>query len=493
MPTTGLLLERLLNTPDLATIVPQLHPQVLHRVLQVCGLEDCAEVVALATPEQISRVLDLDLWRAHGRGGDEELDADRFGLWLEVLMQSGAAVAAEKVIGLDLALVTAGLSQHAEIFSCAAGASYTMLDGTFVQGRSPAGEMASEIGGYVISARRTTSWDAIVELLTYLQSNHPEYFGRLIGGCLPFSNGAREPNGFHDLLEDGDQDLFDLASEREARREKQGYVSPAQARAFLQGGRQLRLDGDPPPPDPVARAFFRAIEIDPADSAPVVDILGDAGVFTAPPLALLGSGDTQAPPLAWIDGHLQSHPASMDELAYLANALIAGGVVQGRAFAPKEASAAAMAISNLGLENWPHKWPSRDVVTAFHVGWRILHHDVCIFAARRLIEVLASLECADRDIQLRLNGLRRELKRALKLGAPWQARHALDVIVMLDAPSWAALGGLLDECPVLHAAVGASGRGLRAIDPAAFEFIASSAQIAEAREFLASLPSRLID
>ena len=52
------LLVRLLNTPDLATIVPRLQPEVLHRVLQTCGLEDCAEFVALATPEQLTRILD---------------------------------------------------------------------------------------------------------------------------------------------------------------------------------------------------------------------------------------------------------------------------------------------------------------------------------------------------------------------------------------------------------------------------------------------------
>ena len=56
------------------------------------------------------------------------------------------------------------------------------------------------------------------------------------------SNGARELDGFHDLLKDQEQDMFDLACEREMRRELQGYVTPAQARAFLQAGRQLGVD-----------------------------------------------------------------------------------------------------------------------------------------------------------------------------------------------------------------------------------------------------------
>jgi hypothetical protein len=54
--------------------------------------------------------------------------------------------------------------------------------------------------------------------------------------------------------------MFDLALDRERRREQQGYVTPAQARAFLKTSRQLRLDrGALPSVDPVARAYFRAI------------------------------------------------------------------------------------------------------------------------------------------------------------------------------------------------------------------------------------------
>jgi len=42
------------------------------------------------------RVFDLDLWRGDRPGRDEQLDAHRFGIWLEVLMESGATVAAQK-------------------------------------------------------------------------------------------------------------------------------------------------------------------------------------------------------------------------------------------------------------------------------------------------------------------------------------------------------------------------------------------------------------
>src|SRR5262245_9090557 len=37
------LLERILDTPHLEHAVPRLQPELLHRVIQSCGLEDCGE------------------------------------------------------------------------------------------------------------------------------------------------------------------------------------------------------------------------------------------------------------------------------------------------------------------------------------------------------------------------------------------------------------------------------------------------------------------
>ena len=257
------LLERLLNRPDLPQVVPRLPPDILHRVIQVCGLEDSAEFVALATPAQLRRILDVDLWHGRTAGADELLDVDRFGVWLEVLMQSGAAVAAEKLIGLDPDLVVTGFSRHTAVFDHAAVSSFTTLDGEEVPGRVSNGTPRAEIGGYVIEARRTSAWETIVDLLAFLQTEHPEYFHRLMRGCVRLSSGPREADGLHSLLTDTEQDVFDLASDRETRREQQGYVTPAQARAFMQEARHLQLELERPPHSPLSRAYFRALELTP--------------------------------------------------------------------------------------------------------------------------------------------------------------------------------------------------------------------------------------
>src|SRR4051794_15428186 len=78
------LLDRILDIPHLAQVVPRLQPDLLHLVIQRCGLEDCAELVALTTPDQLARLFELDLWRAARPGLDEQFDADRFGVWIEV-------------------------------------------------------------------------------------------------------------------------------------------------------------------------------------------------------------------------------------------------------------------------------------------------------------------------------------------------------------------------------------------------------------------------
>jgi len=513
------LLERLLDTPDVARVIPQLQPDVLHRIIQNCGLEECPEFVALATPEQIGRILDVDVWRAPKPGVDEELDVDRCGVWLDVLMQSGGAVAAEKLLGLDFNFVVAALAGHVAVFDRTAVSPYTTLDGRQISpARREQRDYSCEIGRYLVEARRSGVWDVIVELLTFLHVEQPEYFDRVMRGCRQRSNGARELDISHNLLDEGEQKMFDLACERESRREHQGYVTPAQASAFLEMARQLQLtSADPPSDNPVARAHFRTIESiratphadradlqlgtsDPTSAegdaiAAVVEVLRDAGVLEQP-RALLGPPKERTSRLAHIEAFLQSHAEQEEELAFLANVLLAGCSLQARPFTPQQARDATLATCNLGLENWPTHWSGQNVVAIFQVGWTILQRDVCMHAARQLITVLDELRCTDRDIQFRLSKLRFELTRHCGQGRPWRAHGSLDVILMLDAPAWAGLRGLIAECPVLHAGIDESSRATlskaRSVSPTAFEFISANIQLAAIREFLRRLPETLM-
>jgi hypothetical protein len=57
---------------------------------------------------------------------------------------------------------------------------------------------------------------------------------------------------------------------------------------------------------------------------------------------------------------------------------------------------------------------------------------------------------------------------------------------MLDMPAWVSVLGLLDECPVIPAALTATLDGRTgAISATEFEFISSGSQLARVREFMA--------
>jgi hypothetical protein len=544
------LLDRLLDTPHLAHVIPRLPPEVLHRVIRHCGLEDCGELVALATPGQLAAVFDLDLWRPARPGLDEQFDADRFGLWLEVMMESGATVAAQKLADVDVDLAIAAFAQHVLVFDPAAVSPSAPTDGEEMPAAgTPHDGVSCDVGGYRVVARRPDSWDAIFGVLTSLGAEHQAYFHRVMRGCRRLSNSKPEIDGLDDLLPEDEQVMFDLAFSRERRREQQGYMTPAQSRAFLQMSRQVPLGRDtlPPSGNPVARAYFRAIESTtaadadsgsrpllttsgapsaPADSADavtaIVDMLLDAGVLPQPPRALLDGPQSHASRLACIQAQMQfagdhDHFAcSMrsQELAFLANTIMAGCSLQARPFTAREASDAAVAVCNLGLENWPRHWllaKSRgssvgdagtalpddflighDLVSVFQVGWTVLHEDVCMYVAEQLIGVLTRLRHDDRETRAGLDALRIEMAKHWQVGAPWRARDWLDVIMILDMPAWATLLGLLDECPVIHAGIGASrGSPTRAVSASAFEFISENSQVASVREFMQSLPETM--
>ena len=110
----------------------------------------------------------------------------------------------------------------------------------------------------------------------------------------------------------------------------------------------------------------------------------------------------------------------------------------------------------------------------------------------RLITTLADVDCVDRDIQRGLAALRRTLVRQRAAGTPWHARDAADVLAILDQTAWISVLGLLDECPIVPAALTAILEGRKTtISPTAFEFISTAAQVGDVRTFMRRLPDLL--
>src|SRR5688572_19830287 len=246
-------LTRLLDSPSLARVVPHLPPETLHQLIRHRGLEACGELVALATPAQLTSLLDLDLWRrAHPRR-DEQFDVARFGEWLEVLVDTGDSVAARTVAALDQNLVVTGLSRYVRVFdpgifeptaqsddeptdrheAIREGDSMDVerMDAESMHAddasvhESSGDRLECEVGGYIVRARRADAWDAIVTLLVALDGEHGNYFHTLMQGCRRLSNSRSEIDGLDDLLLAPQQHLHDVTIERERRRSQQGYAT----------------------------------------------------------------------------------------------------------------------------------------------------------------------------------------------------------------------------------------------------------------------------
>jgi hypothetical protein len=464
---------------------------------------------------QLSHVFDLDLWRPARPGLDEQFDANRFGVWIEVLVEAGADLAAEKLSQMPIEQLIAGFAHHARVFDIAAIATYETTSGERIESRALGDERACEIGGYHLAARREDAWDAIVAVFLSLDARHRDRFDELMSALRSLSNSRRELDGLHPLLESSGQMMFEVVSERERRREKHGFASPPEARAFLQMSRSVR-PGVVPPPNPIARAYFRSIDTaSEVDESPawrdgadveVAELLAEAGVLPqqAPRGLLTSAEDESSSRLSHMHRHMQfvferdqvAYGERNAELAYLANVLMAGCSIQSRPFTAKEASDAAVAVCNLGLaksQALPDDYLiGHDLIGVFQIGWTALYEEVGMYAAKTLIDVVGRMRCADDQIQSALKMLRIAMMRQVQAGTPWRAEPSLDVIAILDQPAWAALVALIAECPVIHQALTASlERHKRAIDARAFAFIAGNADLAMVRDFMGSLPNLL--
>ncbi len=443
------------------------------------------ERLSHATPAQLQRAADLDLWRGGDSGADARFDANRFAEWLEALLEAGSDIAARQLSALDPDLLVVGIAEHVRVFDEAAR-----------HASSSPHEVA--LGGYVIVPRRDGA-QPVVETLASLHDEAPDRFHQVMHACVRLSNEGYERDGLHAILTERDQAMFDLVDARERRREEHGFVSAADARAFLAGSGESRRA--------LFRAHLRATEAvaaaaaDGAGPEPPRD--GDEDEPAQAARALLGPAPAEPDRLAPFHALLQhAHRRDaaaallrLQELGFLANVLAAGCAVQGRALTPLEASEAVAAACNLALDDRPDVSDAflveHDTLELFERGWAA-HRGVCADAAASLLDALTRIECHDAQVQDELNELRQALTRHQRDGAPWRARNALDALTQLDLTAWAALVGLIAEWPVVHGAIPAIVERRRgAIDPTAFAFIATRRQIDAVQQFLARLPELL--
>jgi len=244
-------LVRLLDAPDLAHRLQALPAPALREVLLEIGIEDAGELIALTSFEQLRDVFDEDLWRAPTPGADAGFDAERFALWLEVLQEAGDAFVADRLAEFSEDFLAFAFSRLVRVIDVSrASAALSDPDEANLLDKLVESQGCEELDGHLVVARSERAFDAVWSSLLALDERHPELLRALLRrNWLATESEAEDAGGLYALLTEGEQLREDAAAER-------GYVSPADARAFLALARSAPAA---PELDPITRAYFREL------------------------------------------------------------------------------------------------------------------------------------------------------------------------------------------------------------------------------------------
>lgn len=92
------LLDLLLSPSDAPARVQALPPEALYKLVRRIGLEDCIELLPLASGAQVQACLDFDTWEG------DRLSLDRLDPWMRALMLAGPEVLLQRLLQVDDAL-----------------------------------------------------------------------------------------------------------------------------------------------------------------------------------------------------------------------------------------------------------------------------------------------------------------------------------------------------------------------------------------------------
>lgn len=386
------LIVRLLEEPELPAIVRRLEAPALTRLIGKIGLEDAGEWLVLATPKQLEQVLDADVWFAERPGEPERFQARRFALWIEVLTQAGPDQALSRLQAMDETFLAMALAKLTRVFDADRLQAYFAALGDDDESEHEAFEKAleglpqEEFEEYLVVARDENGWDALVDLLTALHERDFALFSRLMRRCVRATAAAAEDEGSYATLLNADEELIEAAAaEREARREREGYVAPQDAKAFLalvRGARRDAVLGEARL-DPVVESYLQPLQVTPpsppGNAQPPPSERADllAARLTAALAAEARAEDAKAehalPPAASAGapsrlrslmaelraGDPDRYFACKRELGFLANALVAGDASAGRKRTPSEAAQAVLDTCERGLATMlahDHTW-----------------------------------------------------------------------------------------------------------------------------------------
>lgn len=341
----------------------ELPAPALRRLVLAVGLEDAGELVALATFDQLREIFDEDLWRSARPGQDEDFDPMRFVAWLEVMLEGGEERLVARLSEFSKDFLVFVFSQLVQVVDVATLTAWSI-------DRRQADELealleayeSEELDGFLLFARRSWGWEAIWTTILGLDRYDARLLREVLELCAQATHEtAASAHGLARALR-GDERLREEArAAREERRSERGYVSAADARAFLAlASKPLEA----PEEDGITRAHLRALDPEAAamsaharvrssgDRRSLRRLLVDAGVEweTAPEQASADRlFDCALRELSETDA--AAHGRILAQLAYLANVLIAGDRTAIRPARPVEAAERVLEVCEAGLRS----------------------------------------------------------------------------------------------------------------------------------------------
>jgi hypothetical protein len=118
--------------------------------------------------------------------------------------------------------------------------------------------MFEEWEEYRLIARDASAWEDVWNALLLLDRDHHDRLRALIEQCCAMTTEFINGQGtLYEVLTSEEMLENDVAAEREDRRAAQGFISPADARSFLELARRADAGDER---DPITRAYFRALE-----------------------------------------------------------------------------------------------------------------------------------------------------------------------------------------------------------------------------------------
>jgi hypothetical protein len=276
------LLYHVLEEPQLLAAVRELPAPLLARLIEHVGIEDAGELIALTSTPQLAEVFDAELWQSRSPGADETFQPERFALFLRLLYEAGESFVVERLLSLPRRLLTLAVHKLLLVVDIDALTVRFESAGRYDDGidrvvRALDNAQFEEWEEFRIIARDSSAFEDVWNALLLLDREDHELVRDLIERCCEMDGELIEESGLYEVLNEEEVLESDLAAERSERRAAQGFIAPADARAFLELAGRATIDEARDGRDPIARAYFRELAAEEAPQRLTKMLAADGG------------------------------------------------------------------------------------------------------------------------------------------------------------------------------------------------------------------------